>query len=278
MSQKDGPKANRFPLLLRRLTDGGATSQPRPLLRPQRLLREAVRDRESHVPPTGVGLDSAGVRQRMIDRLRAERVCGERVLDALAAVPRHQFIDTALAAQAYEDTSLPIGHGQTISKPSVVARMLGLLSEGQLARRNGHLGRTLEIGSGCGYQAAVLAMMATEVVSIERLTALHARAAANLSQLGVRHMVRPIRLLHGDGMDGAAAYAPYHSIVAAAGGDSLPAAWLLQLALGGRLVAPMHRAGSSTQVLMVVDKALDGRLHESVYDGVMFVPLKSGTL
>ena len=117
-------------------------------------------------------------------------------------------------------------------------------------------------------------MLATEVVSIERLTALHARAASTLSQLDLRH----VRLLHGDGMKGAAAYAPYHSIVAAAGGDSLPAAWLLQLALGGRLVAPMHRAGSLTQVLMVVDKALDGSLHESVYDGVMFVPLKSGTL
>ena len=274
MSQSEGPKANRFPLPLKRLAGEVTTSGPRQLLRPQRLLRDVARDGVRSSAPTGIGLDSEWVRLRMIDRLRTERVCGERVLVAMASVPRHRFIDSALAAQAYEDTSLPIGHGQTISKPSVVARMLGLLCDGQLARRDGHLGRTLEIGSGCGYQAALLAELSTDVVSIERLGALHARALATLAQLNVKR----VRLVHGDGMDGVAAFAPYHSIVAAAGGESMPPAWLAQLARGGRLVAPMHRDGSLTQVIMVVDKSLDGHLREQVYDGVMFVPLKSGTL
>ncbi len=273
MNQAGRPKANRFPLVLERMSSEQVPNGPRQPLRPQRLLRDAARDSARNARPTGLGLDSVLVRQRMVERLRAERLCDEHVLDAMAAVPRHLFIDSALAAQAYEDTSLPIGHGQTISKPSVVARMLGLLSDGQLARRDGHLGRVLEIGSGCGYQAAVLAQRSSDVVSIERLAALHERAVATLARLHVKR----VRLLHGDGMLGVAAFAPYHSIVAAAGGQAMPATWVQQLAPGGRLVAPMHRAGSQTQVLMVIDKALDSSLHESIYDGVMFVPLKSGT-
>lgn len=274
MSQRGAPKPARFPLALNRLHVDAPSSAARQPLRPQRLLREAAQDAARHVPPTGIGLDSAPVRLSMVARLRAEGLGGEAVLAAMAQVHRHAFVDTALAPQAYEDTSLPIGHGQTISKPSVVARMLGLLFEGETARASGQLGRVLEIGTGCGYQAALLAALAHEVVSIERLTALHERA-----RLALAHWPRSrLRLVHGDGMLGHAARAPYQSIIAAAGGESLPTAWLDQLLPGGRLVAPMWQGSASRQVLMVVDKAADGTVRQRAHDGVLFVPLKSGTV
>ncbi|WP_088280357.1 protein-L-isoaspartate(D-aspartate) O-methyltransferase [Ideonella sp. A 288] len=272
MSEPRPDRTARFPLALERLGTEAATSPAREPLRPQRLLREAAQDAARHVAPTGVGLDSALVRHRMVERLRAEGVCGEAVLTAMAAVPRHLFVDSALAIQAYEDTSLPIGHGQTISKPSVVARMLGLLFEGESARRLGHLGRTLEIGTGCGYQAALLARLAPEVVTIERLAALFDRARDRLATMDLAHMT----VRHGDGMLGLPQRAPYQSIVAAAGGDELPDAWLDQLAIGGRLVAPMRQAGGNAQVLMVVDKGPGGKVRQRAHDGVLFVPLKSG--
>ena len=172
---------------------------------------------------------------------------------------------------AYEDTSLPIGHGQTISKPSVVARMLELLLGGLNARRSGGLGQVLEIGTGCGYQAAVLAMLARHVVSVERLRPLHDKARELLAPL------RPanLRLVYGDGMLGHPPNAPYDSIIAAAGGDNLPAEWLAQLAVGGRLVSPLRQAGSHRQVLMVVDRT-DLGFEQSAFEAVHFVPLKSG--
>ncbi len=182
------------------------------------------------------------------------------------------FVDSALATQAYEDTSLPIGHGQTISKPSVVARMLALLFEGETARATGSLGRVLEIGTGCGYQAALLARLGRGVVSIERLRPLHEKARQHLREVHAA----PVRLLHGDGRLGHAPAAPYDSIVAAAGGDDLPEAWLDQLAPGGRLVAPVHDGGGGGQVLVVVDRVGDG-LQRRRLEGVHFVPLKSGT-
>ena len=156
----------------------------------------------------------------------------------MGAVERHRFVDTALVNQAYEDTSLPIGLGQTISKPNVVARMIELLLGGP-KEPAGRLGRVLEIGTGCGYQAAVLSLVATEVYSIERLRGLHDKARDNL-----RHFRLPnVHLLFGDGMAGYAKGAPYAGIIAAAGGDAVPPAWIEQLAVGGRIVAPTLMPG-----------------------------------
>ena len=249
-----------------------AASVPkRPVLRPQQHVQHAHVEATRRHAPSGMGLDSADVRLRMAQRLRAAGARDERVLDAMARVPRHLFVDAALVTQAYEDTSLPIGHGQTISKPSVVARMIELLMGGANARASRQLGRVLEVGTGCGYQAAVLAMLARQVVSVERLKPLHDKALRLLAPL------RPanLRLVFGDGMLGHPPNAPYDSIIAAAGGDALPAAWLDQLAVGGRLVSPMRQQGSERQVLVVVDRTEQGCEH-TVYEAVHFVPLKSG--
>ena len=216
---------------------------------------------------TGLGLDSQAVRARMVQKLAAQGVQDSRVLAALGQVERHRFVDSALVNQAYEDTSLPIGLGQTISKPNVVARMLELLVKGH----DGKLGRVLEIGTGCGYQAALLAQLATEVYSIERLRGLHDKARDNLRPLRVGNL----HLLFGDGMVGYAKGAPYAAIIAAAGGEALPQAWIDQLAIGGRLVAPVQGVGGA-QALVVVDKTARG-ITQTLLEAVHFVPLKSGT-
>ncbi len=216
---------------------------------------------------TGIGLDSQAVRARMVQKLAAQGVQDNRVLAALNQVERHRFVDSALVNQAYEDTSLPIGLGQTISKPNVVARMLELL----VKPTNGKLGRVLEIGTGCGYQAALLAQLATEVYSMERLRGLHDRARDNLRPFKVGNL----HLLFGDGMAGYARGAPYAAIIAAAGGEALPLAWLDQLAVGGRLVAPVQGANGA-QALVVVDKTERG-INKTLLEAVHFVPLKSGT-
>jgi len=240
------------------------------VLRPQRPLHEAARDAARSSTPSGLGLDSHAVRQSMVNRLRADGVRNEAVLAALAEVPRHRFVDSALANQAYEDTSLPIGHGQTISKPSVVARMLELLLAGDALRSGKAHTRVLEIGTGCGYQAALLARLARQVVSIERLRPRHDKARTNLE--GRR--TGDLRLLFGDGRKGHPGAAPYDGIIAAAGGEDLPPAWTEQLAEGGRLVAPLQAGGG--QRLLVIDKR-DGALHRQQLEAVNFVPLKSGT-
>ena len=217
----------------------------------------------------GVGMDSAAVRARMVQLLRAQGVRHAALLDAFQAVPRHRFVDTAFAAQAYEDTSLPIGHEQTISKPSVIARMIELLLEGEAARSRGDLGRALEIGTGCGYQCALLAAMSSSVVSIERIRALFDRARENLHDLRLDR----VRLVYGDGNSGHAPNAPYQSIIAAAVGAQVPPSWLEQLDIGGRLVAPVETAGG--QMLAVVDRGASG-YKRSDHERVRFVPLKSG--
>lgn len=265
----------RFPLPLDKL--GAAAASPREVLRPQRHLQQAAADAARQVAPSGLGLDSAGVRLRMVQRLQREGLRDERVLQALAAVPRHEFVDTALAIQAYEDTSLPIGHGQTISKPSVVGRMIELLLAGPGAQAGAPLGPVLEIGTGCGYQAAVLACLARQVVSIERLKPLHDKARATLATL----RSPGIRLIYGDGRLGHAPGGPYQGIIAAAGGEDLPEAWLAQLAPGGRLVAPMQTPGGRGQVLVVVDHVADtsgSRFVRTLHESVLFVPLKSGVM
>jgi protein-L-isoaspartate(D-aspartate) O-methyltransferase len=213
------PRTGRFPASLDAVSPG-ARHGAGTTLRPQRPLAEAARDQRLQSVPTGLGLDGAAMRTRMVDRLRADGVVCEPVLQAMQSVPRHRFVDSALANQAYEDTSLPIGLGQTISKPSVVARMLEWSFLGDNARSRGHLGQVLEIGTGCGYQAAVLAALARHVVSIERLAPLHQLARAHLEGLGVRH----VRLIHADGMRGHAGGGPYDTIVSAAGGEDLPTA------------------------------------------------------
>ena len=267
----------KFPLVLGRIpgaandrSPDGAARDGRAVLRPQHHVAHAHADAGRRGAPIGLGLDSADVRMRMVARLRAEGVAHARVLGAFAAVPRHLFVDAALATQAYEDTSLPIGHGQTISKPSVVARMLELLLDGAAARERGDLGAVLEIGTGCGYQAALLAEAGRRVVSVERIQPLHDKARALLAPMrGAK-----IRLVLGDGTLEHAPGAPYDSIIAAAGGESIPAAWLEQLAVGGRIVAPVHQPGRG-QVLVVVDRRVDGYTH-GAHEAVKFVPLKSG--
>jgi len=264
-----GPRPRRFPLGLDQV-QAKPTASAREVLRPQAHLHMAAADAARLQTPQGLGLDSAGVRQRMTQRLRREGLVDERVLQALAEVPRHEFVDSALAIQAYEDTSLPIGHGQTISKPSVVGRMIALLLAGEGARQRGQLGRVLEIGTGCGYQAAVLSLLAREVYTLERLRGLHDKARDNLRPFRLAN----VHLLFGDGMAGFAKGAPYAAIVAAAGGEAIPHAWIEQLAVGGRLVAPMVTPGGP-QALVVVDKTPQG-LQQTVLEAVHFVPLKSG--
>ena len=197
-------------------------------------------------------MDSSAVRMRMVQLLQKQGVTDAAVLQAMGAIERHRFVDTALVNQAYEDTSLPIGLGQTISKPGVVSRMLELLRNGA----SGKLGRVLEIGTGCGYQAAVLSVLAQEVYSIERLRGLHDKARENL-----RHLRLPnVHLLFGDGMEGFAKGAPYAGIIAAAGGEAVPQAWVDQLAIGGRLVAPVFEtiAGSMVEAFFRRAEAVYG--------------------
>jgi protein-L-isoaspartate(D-aspartate) O-methyltransferase len=217
----------------------------------------------------GIGLDSQAVRSRMVQRLVAQGVVDPQVLAAMQSVERHRFVDSALVNQAYEDTSLPIGLGQTISKPNVVARMIELLLAGK-KNASGRLGRVLEIGTGCGYQAAVLSRVAAEVYSIERLRGLHEKARANLRPFRLAN----VHLLFGDGMAGYAKGAPYAGIIAAAGGEAVPPAWLDQLAVGGRIVAPTLMP-TGNQALVVMEKTAAG-VKQTVLEAVHFVPLKSG--
>jgi protein-L-isoaspartate(D-aspartate) O-methyltransferase len=185
----------------------------------------------------------------------------------MGSVERHRFVDSALHAQAYQETSLPIGLGQTISKPGVVARMIALLRQGA----PGRLGRVLEVGTGCGYQAAVLSLVASEVYSVERLRGLHERARENLRTMRLPN----VHLLFGDGMIGYAKGAPYAGIIAAAGGADVPEAWTDQLAVGGRLVAPVAGLKGAGQAIVVIERTRQG-LEQSLHEAVHFVPLKSG--
>ena len=264
-----GRRSASFPLRLDQV-------KPAPSLPPQRE-RASTGDASRSLAATGLGLDSADVRRQMVQRLSVAGLSSVPVLDALARVPRHQFVDAALVTQAYEDTSLPIGHGQTISKPSVVARMIELLMGGANASArlsaSGPLGKVLEIGTGCGYQAAVLSLLANSVISIERLKPLHDKACELLAPMRSTRL----RLVYGDGMLGHPPNAPYDSIIAAAGGDALPAAWLDQLAVGGRLVSPVRQASTGRQVLVVVDRNEQGHVHR-IHEAVNFVPLKSGLI
>ena len=245
---------------------------PKTLLGATRIVTTPKTSAQAHAPvmqsPSGVGLDSSTVRARMVQKLADQGIDDEGVLQAMGRVERHRFVDSALVNQAYEDTSLPIGLGQTISKPNVVARMIALLR--QAPGLQGQLGRVLEIGTGCGYQAAVLAQVAKEVYSIERLRGLHDKARENLRPLRLPN----VHVIFGDGMLGYPQGAPYSAIISAAGGEAMPQAWIDQLAIGGRIVAPLQTANGQ-QALIVVDKTAQG-LQQHLLEAVNFVPLKSG--
>jgi len=223
-------------------------------------------DRPGRLDRSANGAEWQAARFAMVRKLEAHGIRHPAVLAAMRQVERHRFVDSALANQAYEDTSLPIGLGQTISKPSVVARMIELLCHDRPEK----LGRVLEIGTGCGYQAAVLSAVATEVYSMERLRGLHERARENLRAFRLSNL----HLLMGDGMLGFAKGAPYAAIIAAAGGDDIPQAWIDQLAVGGRLVAPTVTS-TGKQNLMVIDKTARDVVRTQL-EAVHFVPLKSG--
>jgi len=209
-------------------------------------------------------MTSARTRARMVARLRAQGIRDERVLAAMAAVPRHLFVDSALASRAYEDSALPIGFSQTISQPFVVARMIELL----LAARAP--GKVLEVGTGCGYQAAVLAAIFPEVYSVERIKALHERARANLRALRLANL----RLAHGDGNAGLEQAAPFHSIIIAAAAPRVPEALARQLAPDGRMILPLARPAGGQRLLAVERR---GRTYQqSELDPVHFVPMEAG--
>lgn len=199
----------------------------------------------------------------MIERLREKGIRNELVLNAMAAVPRHVFVEEALASRAYEDTALPLGMGQTISQPYVVARMIELLLSGRSS-----LGKTLEVGAGCGYQAAVLAQLTSEVYSVERLGPLLEKAKANMRTLQQFN----VRLKHADGQMGLPEAAPFDSIIVAAAGTNVPPALLDQLALGGRLILPV---GTTEQYLSFIERTPQGFV-ETRLDAVRFVPLLAG--
>lgn len=203
-------------------------------------------------------------RARMVERLRSQGVRDERVLAAMQALPRHQFVDEGLAYGAYDDTPLPIGFQQTISQPFVVGRMIELLLAGR------ELGRTLEVGAGCGYQAAVLSQLATEVYAVERIRALLDRARTNLRPLRLPN----VRLKLADGSLGLPEAAPFDSIIVAAAAVGLPQALRDQLAPGGRIVVPV--GAGAQQRLLLVERQADV-FKESWYDAVRFVPLLTGT-
>lgn len=207
---------------------------------------------------------AARARSRMVERIREQGIRDERVLAAMNQIPRHQFVEEALASRAYEDSALPLGFQQTISQPFVVARMIELLCH------NRELGKVLEVGAGCGYQAAVLSVLATEVYSVERIGKLLERARANLRPLRLPN----VRLKHTDGSLGLAEAAPFDSIISAAAASSMPKAWMEQLAVGGRMILPM---GNSEQSLVMVERLSNGSFKESRLDAVRFVPLLSGT-
>jgi protein-L-isoaspartate(D-aspartate) O-methyltransferase len=211
---------------------------------------------------TGIGMTSQRTRTRMVERLREQGIRDARVLHAMGMVPRHIFLEPALANRAYDDTALPLGFGQTISQPYVVARMIEILIAGR------ELGKTLEIGAGCGYQAAILGVLSKQVFAVERIAPLLGRARDNLKQLKLSR----IRLKHADGNLGLPEAAPFDTIILAAAAADVPQTLLGQLAPGGRLVMPL---GGAEQVIVLVERSESGFV-ETRFDAVRFVPLLPG--
>ena len=211
----------------------------------------------------GIGMTSRRTRERLIQRLASQGIEHSGVLETIARVPRHLFVDEALAHRAYEDTALPIGHGQTISQPFVVALMTQTLL-------NAPREHVLEVGTGCGYQTAVLAGLVAKVSSIERIEALSKRAGQRLRELKVRH----VRMRHGDGYQGWPGQGPFDGILVTAAPPQVPEALLEQLAPGGRMLVPV--GGNGVQELKVFDRDEAGDLQVHTIDYVRFVPLVQG--
>jgi protein-L-isoaspartate(D-aspartate) O-methyltransferase len=212
---------------------------------------------------SGIGMTSARTRDRLVQRLRDQGIANLAVLDRIRNVPRHIFVDEALGSRAYEDTALPISFGQTISQPFIVARMTEALLEG------GPLGRVLEIGTGCGYQSAVLAPLVTTLYSIERIGPLLERAKERIKELGIKN----VRFRHGDGSVGWKAQGPFDAILVAAAPLTVPTALLQQLKPGGRLIVPVGPEGEQELMRFTLR---DQRLEKDSLGPVAFVPLLGG--
>jgi protein-L-isoaspartate(D-aspartate) O-methyltransferase len=214
---------------------------------------------------SGIGMTSARTRDRLVQRLREQGVANLAVLDRIRNVPRHIFVDEALGSRAYEDTALPIGFGQTISQPYIVARMTEALLE------SGANDNVLEVGTGCGYQTAVLAPLVARLQTIERIGPLLARARLRLKELGIRN----VRFRHGDGTLGWKAHAPFDAILVAAAPLTVPEALIKQLKVGGRLLVPI---GPDGQQELVRFTRREQRVERESLGNVAFVPLLGGTV
>ena len=286
MTEKD----KRFPLSLGALgvpstqTIGDRNAARRSVATPQTATRNAARHGEQERAPVAAAtraapqriesdpsratpLVSPAVRRAMVERIARRGVQDRRVLAAMESVPRHLFMEPALSSQAYIDASLPIGYHQTISQPYIVARMIEVLCA---ASNGARLERVLEIGTGCGYQAAVLAHVARDVYSIERIKPLHELARSNLRPMRIAN----VRLHYGDGMLGVPQAAPFNGIILAAAGFEVPQALLEQLTIGGRLVAPV---GGRHQVLQLIERTGPADWTTSTLEDCHFVPLRGGT-
>ena len=213
---------------------------------------------------SGIGMTSARTRDRLVQRLREQGIANLAVLDRIRNVPRHIFVDEALGSRAYEDTALPIGYGQTISQPYIVARMTEALLEG------GPADTILEVGTGCGYQTAVLAPLVTHLYTVERIEPLLTRARERLKELGIRN----VRFRHGDGSLGWKAHAPFDGILVAAAPLTVPDALIKQLKVGGRLVGPIGPEGEQQLVRLT---RREQRVEREMLGAVAFVPLLGGT-
>lgn len=213
----------------------------------------------------GIGMTSQRTRERLIQRLREKGIRDIAVLEAMRNTPRHIFVDEALASRAYEDTALPIGHGQTISQPYTVARMTEALIQGGIPET------VLEIGTGSGFQCAILAQLVRRVYSVERIEALQAQARQRLRELGLRN----VRLKHSDGGIGWPEYGPYDGIMVTAAPAGLPQSLLEQLALGGRLILPLQKERG--QVMLRITRTTEGYQQEQL-EAANFVPLQGGVI
>jgi len=213
---------------------------------------------------TGIGMTSARTRDRLVQRLREQGIVNLQVLDRIRNVPRHIFVDEALGTRAYEDTALPIGFGQTISQPYIVARMTEALLEGPAPRN------VLEVGTGCGYQTAVLAPLVEKLHTIERIEPLLTRAKERIKELGLRN----VRFRHGDGALGWKTQAPFDGILVAAAPLTVPEALIQQLGVGGRLLVPVGPEGEQELIRFT---RREQRVERESLGAVAFVPLLGGT-
>jgi protein-L-isoaspartate(D-aspartate) O-methyltransferase len=210
----------------------------------------------------GIGMTSQRTRERMVQRLAEQGISDVRVLEVMRHVPRHIFIDEALASRAYEDTALPIGNGQTISQPYTVARMTSVVVEHSPTR-------VLEVGTGCGYQAAVLAPLVKELFTIERISALHQKARKHLAELRIHN----VKLRHGDGYQGWASMGPFDAIIVTAAPSEVPAMLLEQLAEGGRMILPVGKAGEQQLIVLAREGS---EFKREILETASFVPMLAG--